>query len=164
MQQRKEKGQIVGLTEELEAARQHLAEVERLKKKMHVKRCPAETKIRLLVENYEDLITADKSRKSNRTGNQEICRIKNSKTQSFAMLDAPQFAVGRQIYYEFGRIFRDLNEKVAKGAREGEPAPDDKSKAGASALGASAAGTIRVGDTKSAAARPAAKPSSPSGQ
>lgn len=162
MQQRKEKGQIVGLTEELEAARQHLAEVERLKKKMHVKRCPAETKIRLLVENYEDLIAADKSRKSNRTGNQEICRIKNSRTQSFAMLDAPQFAVGRQIYYEFGSIFRELNRTVAM-AKEKELAPDDRSKAGASALGASAAGTLRVGDAKSPVARQATKPSSPRG-
>lgn len=88
---------------------------------MSVKRCKPETKIRLLVENYQDLIAADKARKNNRTGNQEICRIKNSKTQSFSMLDAPQFEVGRKMYYDQSDMFRSLNVKIeGEDARQGE--------------------------------------------
>jgi len=88
---------------------------------MNPKRCKPETKIRLLVENYSELIAADKARKSNRTGNQEICRIKNSETQSFSMLDAPKFEVGRQIYYDFGEMFRSLNVKAdGEDARQAE--------------------------------------------
>lgn len=103
---------------------------------MNVKRCTPEIKIRLLVENYAELIVADRERKNNRTGTQEICRIKNSFTQSFSMLDAPQFAVGRQIYYDFGDMFRSLNVKMEVGnaSKEEEQKQDDRSKSGAVAF------------------------------
>ena len=68
--------------------------------------CNFENKMELLADNFDLLIIADKTRKGNRTGEAQICRIKNSKTQSYFILDAPQFKVGRDMYYENWRHVR----------------------------------------------------------
>ena len=44
----------------------------------NIKKFTFAIKMKLLVDNYELLINADKSRKENRTGNQEICRMTGS--------------------------------------------------------------------------------------
>ena len=61
----------------------------------HMKSIGHEAKMQLLVDNYDVLVKADTQRKSNRTGKQEICRMKGSKTQSYFILDAPEYKTGR---------------------------------------------------------------------
>jgi hypothetical protein len=68
---------------------------------------PTDEKLDLLVKHYDLLIKSDKSRKSNRTGKQQICRMKGSVTQSYFILDVPSNKVARQIYYEFAEDNRD---------------------------------------------------------
>jgi len=65
----------------------------------------------LLEENYDLLLKADKNRKDNRTGKQDICRMAGSITQSYFLLDAPQYKVGRKIYYNFDDEVRALEVK-----------------------------------------------------
>lgn len=62
---------------------------------------PPQVKIQILEEKYDLLIKADKARKDNRSGLQQICRMTGSITQSYFILDAPQNKVGRKIYYSF---------------------------------------------------------------
>ena len=52
-----------------------------------------------LVEHQEDLIKADKNRKENRRGIQEICRMRGSLTQSYFIFDSHQYKVARKIYF-----------------------------------------------------------------
>ena len=61
----------------------------------HLKSIGHAAKMQLLVDNYDALVKADTQRKSNRTGKQEICRMKGSRTQSYFILDAPQYKTGR---------------------------------------------------------------------
>lgn len=53
----------------------------------------------LLVEFQDELILGDKDRKDNKKGEQMICRMKGSLTQSYFIFDAQQYKVGRKIYY-----------------------------------------------------------------
>ena len=55
--------------------------------------------MKLLVEFSDELIAADKNRKENRQGIQDICRMTGSLSQSYFIFDAQQFKVGRKIYY-----------------------------------------------------------------
>ena len=45
-------------------------------------------KMRILVELQEELINADKARKENRQGIQEVCRMSGSLSQSYFIFDA----------------------------------------------------------------------------
>jgi hypothetical protein len=56
-------------------------------------------KMKILVELQDELIQADKNRKENRQGIQDICRMTGSLSQSYFIFDAQQFKVGRKIYY-----------------------------------------------------------------
>lgn len=56
-------------------------------------------RIRLLIENEEDLIKNDKARPDNRRGVQEVCRMTGSLTQSYFIFDSVEYKVGRKIYY-----------------------------------------------------------------
>lgn len=55
--------------------------------------------IKLLVEYQDELIQADKDRKDNRRGIQDICRMSGSLTQSYFIFDSQEYKVGRKIYY-----------------------------------------------------------------
>ena len=52
-----------------------------------------------LVEHFDDLTKADKNRKENRRGIQEICRMTGSLSQSYFIFDSQQYKVARKIYY-----------------------------------------------------------------
>jgi len=58
-----------------------------------------EERLKKLIDFYDDLIRADKGRKENRTGVQEICRMMGSLSQSYFIFDSTQFAVAREIYF-----------------------------------------------------------------
>ena len=60
---------------------------------------PYERKLKILVEYQEELIQADKDRKENRRGIQEICRMTGSLAQSYFIFDSFNYKVGRRIYY-----------------------------------------------------------------
>lgn len=60
---------------------------------------PFERKLKILVEYQDDLIQADKDRKENRRGIQEICRMTGSLAQSYFIFDCSTYKVGRKIYY-----------------------------------------------------------------
>ena len=55
--------------------------------------------MKLLVEFQDELILGDKDRKDNKKGEQEICRMTGSLTQSYFIFDAQQYKVGRKIYF-----------------------------------------------------------------
>ena len=55
--------------------------------------------MKLLVEFQDELILGDKDRKDNKKGEQEICRMRGSLSQSYFIFDAQQYKVGRKIYY-----------------------------------------------------------------
>jgi hypothetical protein len=59
---------------------------------------PYPKKMKILVEFQDELILADKSRKENRQGIQDICRMTGSLSQSYFIFDAQQYKVGRKIY------------------------------------------------------------------
>lgn len=60
---------------------------------------PFERQLRVLQELQEDLIIADKERKDNRRGVQEICRMTGSLTQSYFVFDSQNYKIGRKIFY-----------------------------------------------------------------
>jgi len=61
-----------------------------------------ERKMKLLVQNQDQLIKADKARPNNRRGIQEICRMTGSLTQSYFIFDSQKFKEARKIYYCLG--------------------------------------------------------------
>ena len=84
-------------------------------------------KMKLLVEFPDELIAADKNRKENRQGIQDICRMTGSLSQSYFIFDAQQFKVGRKIYYGIDMSEEpndDLNDL------EGEQSKSSQSKSG----------------------------------
>mmetsp|Transcript_4428 Transcript_4428/g.6516 ORF Transcript_4428/g.6516 Transcript_4428/m.6516 type:complete len:83 (+) Transcript_4428:7050-7298(+) len=58
-----------------------------------------EIRLEKLVKFYDDLIRADKARKENRAGVQEICRMTGSLSQSYFIFDSQMFQVARKIYF-----------------------------------------------------------------
>ena len=60
---------------------------------------PYTRKMKVIVEFQDELILADKNRKDNRSGVQDICRMQGSLSQSYFIFDAQQFKVGRKIYF-----------------------------------------------------------------
>ena len=55
----------------------------------------------MLFNFEEDLMKNDKTKKENRKGIQTICRMRGSISQSYFMLDQPDFDVARDIYYGY---------------------------------------------------------------
>jgi len=68
-----------------------------------------ERKLRLLIQLEDQLIKADKGRRENRKGTQEICRMANS-TQSYYMFDSKHYKVARKLYYSLDRKDQYANE------------------------------------------------------
>jgi len=68
-----------------------------------------------LVQHQEDLIKADKARKENRQGVQEVCRMMGSLAQSYFIFDSQQYKVARKIYY--GVDDKDGEDAAGRGAR-----------------------------------------------
>ena len=58
-----------------------------------------EIRMQKLIQHYDSLILADKARKENRNGVQEICRMTGSLTQSYFIFDSQNYKVARKIYY-----------------------------------------------------------------
>ena len=56
-------------------------------------------KMKILVDLQDELILADKNRKENRQGVQDVCRMTGSLSQSYFIFDAQKYKVGRKIYY-----------------------------------------------------------------
>jgi len=61
-----------------------------------------ERKLKLLIQLEDQLIKADKERKENRKGTQEICRMVST-SQSYYMFDSSGYRVARGILYDFDR-------------------------------------------------------------
>ena len=61
---------------------------------------PYSKKLKKLKIHFEDLIQADKSRRDNRRGVQEICRMTGSETQSFFVFDCSKYKIARKLYFE----------------------------------------------------------------
>jgi len=80
--------------------------------------------MKLLVEFQDELITADKNRKENRQGIQDICRMTGSLSQSYFIFDAQEYRVGRKIYYGLEKeeeiIEDDINDLLGEGQEEVE--------------------------------------------
>ena len=74
----------------------------------------AEAKMIELVQHQEDLIKADKARKENRQGVQEVCRMMGSLAQSYFIFDSQQYKVARKIYY--GVDDQDGEDVASRGA------------------------------------------------
>ena len=68
-----------------------------------------EKKLRLLIEYEEQLLRADRNRRENRRGVQEICRM-TSMSQSYFIFDSHQYKVARKIYYELDKHDQYANE------------------------------------------------------
>ena len=66
--------------------------------------------MKLLVEFQDELILADKNRKENRQGKQDICRMVGSLSQSYFIFDAQQYKVGRKIYYGIQQTEEPVDE------------------------------------------------------
>ena len=61
---------------------------------------PYTKKLKKLKTHYDDLINADKNRRENRKGQQEICRLSGSETQSFFIFDCAKYKIARKLYFE----------------------------------------------------------------
>ena len=68
-----------------------------------------ERKLKLLIQLEDQLIKADKGRRENRKGTQEICRMA-SVSQSYYMFDSQHYKVARKLYYALDRKDQYANE------------------------------------------------------
>ena len=68
-------------------------------------------KLKLLIQLEDQLLKADKERKENRKGTQEICRMVST-SQSYYMFDSNHYRVARKILHDFDRRdqYADENE------------------------------------------------------
>ena len=68
-----------------------------------------EKKLKLLIEYEEQLLRADRNRRENRRGVQEICRM-TSMSQSYFIFDSHEYKVARKIYYDLDKHDQYANE------------------------------------------------------
>ena len=95
-----------------------------------IKKTTHEDRMQKLIQHYDSLILADKARKENRNGVQEICRMTGSLTQSYFIFDSQNYKVARMIYYGIDDDKADQNEDDLQGFLAGKPEKDDESESG----------------------------------
>ena len=94
-------------------------------------------KMKILVDLQDELILADKNRKENRQGIQDVCRMTGSLSQSYFIFDAQEYKVGRKIYYgieveeeavdELGDLLNDGSSNSDKRHRQPEEFNEESS-------------------------------------
>lgn len=82
--------------------------------------------MKLIIRYQEELLAADKSRKENRMGIQEICRMTGSLSQSYFIFDANQYKVGRRIYFNIEANKEDEEEEDVEGILRGDDSDSKK--------------------------------------